>query len=71
MGTLVILVFVCLPAAFIVIVGTFAWLGYNRVKAGFRIGWWGFYVEADNLSGQPPRGSVGTLQDSRDVPDRP
>ena len=42
MGTLFIVVLVCLLAACIVGVGTFAWLGYGRVKAGFNIGRSGF-----------------------------
>ena len=58
MGTLSIVVLVCLPAACIVGVGTFAWLGYGRVKAGFNIGRSGFYIEADDLSVQPSGGAL-------------
>ena len=48
MGTLLflILVFLCLPVACIVGVGTIARLGYGWVKAGFNIGRSGFYIEA-------------------------
>ena len=67
MGTLFIVVLVCLLAACIVGVGTFAWLGYGRVKAGFNIGRSGFYIEAADLSVQP---SGGALPGSRDIADR-
>ena len=67
MGTLFIVVLVCLLAACIVGVGTFAWLGYGRVKAGFNIGRSGFYIEADDLSVQP---SGGALPGSRDIAGR-
>lgn len=67
MGTLFIVVLVCLLAACIVGVGTFAWLGYGRVKAGFNIGRSGFYIEAADLSVQP---SGDTLPGSRDIADR-
>ena len=54
MGTLfLVLVFLCLPAACIVGVGTIARLGYGWVKAGFNIGRSGFYIEAGARS--PPR----------------
>ena len=64
MGTLFIVVLVCLPVACIVGAGTFARLGYGRVKAGFNIGRSGFYIEADDLSVQP---SGGALPGSRGV----
>ena len=57
MGTLFIVVLVCLLVACIVGVGAFAWLGYGRVKAGFNIGCTGFYIEADDLSVQPSGGA--------------
>ena len=49
MGTLFIAVFVCLLAACVIGVGTTARLGYRHVRAGFNIGRWGFYIEADDL----------------------
>ena len=52
MGTLFIVVLVCLPAACIVGVLVGARFGYNRVKAGFNIGRSGFSIEADDLARQ-------------------
>ena len=46
---LFIVVLVCLLTACVISVGTIAWLGYRRVRAGFNIGRSGFYIEADDL----------------------
>lgn len=59
MGTLLILVFLCLPAACIVGVGTIAWLGYGWVKAGFNIGRSGFYIEAGGRRAERQRAGTG------------
>lgn len=49
MGTLFVGVLVCLLAACVIGVGITAWLGYRRVRAGFNLGRWGFYIEAEDL----------------------
>ena len=59
MGTLFIAAFVCPLAACVIGVGTTAWLGYRRVRAGFNIGRWGFYIEAD-VDADPGHGPFRT-----------
>ena len=60
MSSLFIVVLVCLLAACVLSVGTLAWLGYSRVKAGFNIGRSEFYIEADNPR-RPLSGKSGAV----------